>query len=106
MHIVVIGWLFVTVLMAVAEAAAPNGSVLGAFFTLLLYGLLPLGIVMYILGTPGRRRLRREREEREAQETQEAPEAPADESTAAPSSQRDRSGEPAADPIASKREEA
>ena len=56
MYLVVIAWLYVVVLMAAAEAANPNGSLLGAAITLLLYGLLPLSIVVYILGTPGRRR--------------------------------------------------
>lgn len=56
MYLVVIAWLYVVVLMAMAEAANPNGSLLGAAITLLLYGLLPLSIVVYILGTPGRRR--------------------------------------------------
>lgn len=63
MYLVAIAWLYVTVMMAVAEAAAPNGSWLGAFFTFALYGVLPLSIVLYILGTPGRkRRLRAARE--------------------------------------------
>ena len=58
MHIVAIAWVFVVVLMAVAEATSTQGTVLGAFFTLLLYGALPLSIVMYVLGTPGRKRAR------------------------------------------------
>lgn len=65
MYLVVIAWLYVVVLMAVAEAANPNGSLLGAAITLLLYGLLPLSIVVYILGTPGRRRKIHAREMRE-----------------------------------------
>ncbi len=60
--IVAIGWIFVVVLMAAAEALSPQGSLLGAFFTLLLYGALPLVPVLYILGTPARRALRRARE--------------------------------------------
>ena len=56
MYLVVIAWLYVTVLMAVAEATSPTGSVLGAIVTFGLYGLLPLSIVVYILGTPGRKR--------------------------------------------------
>lgn len=56
MYLVVIGWLYVTLLMAVAEAMAPNGSVLGAIITFAFYGLLPMSIVVYILGTPGRKR--------------------------------------------------
>ena len=58
MHIVAIAWIFVVVLMAAAEATASNGSLLGALFTLLMYGALPLWIVLYVLGTPARRRAR------------------------------------------------
>jgi membrane protein implicated in regulation of membrane protease activity len=60
MHIVFVAWVFVVTLMALVEATAPQGTLLGAFFTLLLYGALPLGIVMYVLGTPARRRKRRQ----------------------------------------------
>ena len=60
--LVPIAWLFVVVLMALAEAMSPQGTVLGAAFTFVLYGLLPLGIVMYILGTPARKRARARRE--------------------------------------------
>ena len=53
--IIVIGWLFVALMAAVAEAAAPNGTVLGAIFTFLGWGVIPLSIVVYILATPMRR---------------------------------------------------
>ena len=59
MHIITIAWLFVTVMMALAEATSPQGSVLGALFTFLLYGALPLSIVLYLMGTPARRRARK-----------------------------------------------
>jgi len=59
MYLVAIGWLYVVLMMALAEALGPQGSVLGAVITLLLYGLLPLSIVLYIMGTPARRRARR-----------------------------------------------
>ena len=62
MHLVLIGWGYVVVMMAVAEALAPNGTVLGALSTLLLYGALPLWIVLYVMGAPGRRQARRARE--------------------------------------------
>mgnify|MGYP000172644165 CR=1 FL=1 len=58
MYLVVIAWLYVVVMMAVAEALSSQGTVLGAVFTFLLYGLLPLSIVVYILGTPARKRAR------------------------------------------------
>lgn len=65
MYLVLIAWLYVTLMMAVAEAAAPNGTLLGAIVTFVLYGLLPMGILGYILATPGRKRLRRAQEQAE-----------------------------------------
>ncbi len=62
MRIVAIGWCYVVLMMALAEALGPSGTVLGALVTLLLYGVLPLGIVLYIGGTRARARARRERE--------------------------------------------
>jgi uncharacterized membrane protein len=59
MHIVALAWMFVVVLMVAAEASSSQGTLLGAFITLLLYGVLPLSIVLYVMGTPGRRRARR-----------------------------------------------
>lgn len=67
MYLVVIGWLYVTVMMAVAEAASPQGSLLGAAVTFIFYGLVPVAIVAYILGTPARKRALREREQSEAE---------------------------------------
>lgn len=66
MYLVVIAWLYVTVLMAVAEATSAHGTLLGASITFVLYGLLPLSIVLYILGTPGRKRALRARQQAEA----------------------------------------
>lgn len=62
MYIVVIGWLYVTLMMAVAEATNTNGTVLGAIFTFLLYGAAPVALVVYLMRTPVRRRAIRERE--------------------------------------------
>jgi hypothetical protein len=59
MYLVAIAWLYVVVLMALAEGTAAGGSWLGAAFTFLLYGALPLGITLYLLGTSTRRRARR-----------------------------------------------
>jgi hypothetical protein len=56
MHIVAVGWAYVVLMMVLAEALGPSGSVLGALVTLLLYGVLPLGIVLYIGGARGRAR--------------------------------------------------
>ena len=62
MYLIAIAWIYVVLMMAIAEALSTQGSVLGALITFVLYGLLPLSLLMYILGTPGRRRARRARE--------------------------------------------
>jgi hypothetical protein len=58
MMIVAVAWMYVALMMALAEAMSPEGSVLGAVITFVLYGVLPLSIVLYVMGTPGRRRAR------------------------------------------------
>lgn len=65
MYIVPIAWIYVVLMMSVAEASNSNGTILGAVITFLLYGLLPVGLVLYIMGTPGRKRLLRARQEQE-----------------------------------------
>ncbi len=54
--LVAIGWMYVAVMMTVAEATSSDGSLLGALVTFVLYGVLPLVIVLYLLSTPARRR--------------------------------------------------
>jgi membrane protein implicated in regulation of membrane protease activity len=73
--LVALGWMYVVVVMAAAEATGPGGSVVGAIVTLLLYGVLPLAIVLYLMATPARRRLRRAREAAESADA-EKPAAP------------------------------
>ena len=58
MHLVALGWMYVVLMMAAAEATSPGGSLLGALLTVVLYGVLPLSIVMYLLRTPARRAAR------------------------------------------------
>ena len=91
MHLITIGWLYVVLAMAIAEATSTQGSVLGAVFTFLLYGALPLGIVLYVLGTPARRKSRK------AAEQAEMLQAPG-------SINPDGSGHSAGDTVASERE--
>lgn len=59
MGIVFFAWLYVVSLMALAEAVSPGGSLLGAAFTFVLYGVGPMALVLYLLNTPARRRARR-----------------------------------------------
>jgi uncharacterized membrane protein len=56
--LVAVGWIYVVLMMAVAEATSPQGTLLGALITFLLYGVLPLGIVLYLMGAPLRARAR------------------------------------------------
>lgn len=63
MYLLAIGWMYVVAMMAAAELASPVGTWLGATITLLLYGLLPVSVLLYILGTPIRARARRAREQ-------------------------------------------
>lgn len=62
MYLIAIGWLYVVLMMSVAEATHSQGSVLGALVTFVLYGLLPVALLMYIFGTPARKRAIRARE--------------------------------------------
>lgn len=95
MYLVLIAWLYVALMMAVAEATSPVGSVLGAVFTFLLYGALPIGVVGYIMGTPARRRAIKAKE---AAEREQAPSSNGiqtlekDIASAAPNTNREASG--------------
>jgi hypothetical protein len=68
MYLILIAWLYVALMMAVAEASSPIGSILGAITTFVLYGAAPVALLMYILGTPGRKRAIKAREAREREE--------------------------------------
>ena len=69
MFLVASAWMYVVLMVAVVEATGPQGTVLGAVVTLLLYGLLPLGIVLYLIASPARRRQRRTQEAQAAGES-------------------------------------
>ena len=53
MYIIAIGWLWVTFMMAITET-----SVVAGLMTFLFYGFLPCSLLLFLLGTPGRRRRR------------------------------------------------
>jgi len=90
MYLVAIGWLYVTLMMAAAEATSSQGSILGAIITFVLYGLLPISLVLYIMGTPRRREARKRAEQTEQAEA---------------SAQRDGGDHTAAEPLATERKE-
>ena len=62
MYIVVIAWLYVALMMAVAEATNTTGTVLGGIITFVLYGAGPASLVVYLMGAPARRRAIKARE--------------------------------------------
>ncbi|MBL8328323.1 MAG: hypothetical protein JNJ71_05685 [Rubrivivax sp.] len=66
MYLIALAWMYVVLMMAIAEAMSPQGGLIGATFTFLLYGVLPLSVLLYILGTPLRRRRMRRLEAEQA----------------------------------------
>lgn len=50
MYLIAIAWLYVALMAAIAD-----GSVLGGIMTFLFYGIAPLALVLWLLGTPLRR---------------------------------------------------
>ena len=67
MYLVAIAWIYVVLMMAVAEATNTTGTLLGAIFTFVLYGVMPLALVMYLMATPARRAAQRAAALREVQ---------------------------------------
>lgn len=78
MYLVVIGWMYVVLMMSVAEATNTTGSVLGAIVTFFLYGLLPVVLVVYLMRTPQRRKALKAREAAELEAQRAAEDASAD----------------------------
>jgi hypothetical protein len=77
MYLIVIAWSYVALMMGIAEATHPNGTLLGAVFTVLLYGVGPVALLIYLMGRPRRRaaRARREAEEAALAQASAAPDA-------------------------------
>ena len=88
LYVVGLAWMYVVLMVALAEAFSPQGTVLGALFTVVGWGVIPLSVVLYILATPSRRAARQARE-----------------AAAASVANPDGSGHAAGDPIAPEREE-
>ena len=77
MYLVVIAWIYVVLMMSVAEATNSNGTLLGALITFLLYGVAPVTLVVYLMGAPARskaikKRTAQAQESRALAETQES----------------------------------
>jgi len=87
MYLTAVAWMYVVLMMTVAEATSSQGTLLGALFTFVLYGVLPLSIVLYLMAAPARRAVRRRLE-----------------SEALRSANPDSGGHPAGDAVAPERE--
>lgn len=74
MYLIMLGWIYVVGMIALTTASHPQGSMLQAVLVFLFAGLLPLGLLQYILGGSARRR-RRLAEEAEQQDRSMADEA-------------------------------
>lgn len=62
MYVVIIAWIYVVLMMSVAEATNTTGTLLGAIVTFFLYGVGPAALVAYLMGTPARKRAIKKRE--------------------------------------------
>lgn len=57
MYVIAIGWIYVTLLMSLTET-----NVTAGILTFVLYGLAPLALLLWLFGTPIRRRRLRDAE--------------------------------------------
>ena len=97
MYLVIIAWIYVVLMMSVAEATNMNGTVLGAVVTFVLYGVGPAALVAYLMGTPARNRANKRRMAEELAAFQTAAPSTEPPSTEPPSSQPDAGSHPARD---------
>jgi len=102
MYIVPLAWLYVTLMMAVAEATSSTGTVLGAIITFVLYGALPITLVVYVMAAPRRARAIKAREQAQWAAQNAAAHPPSD---AAAPGKPDADGETAAAAVPAVRKE-
>ena len=69
MYIIAIGWIWVVFMMSITET-----SIVAGLMTFVFYGVLPCGLLLYLLDTPARRR--RNARLRDRQEDLAAPPSP------------------------------
>ncbi len=69
MHIAAVGWIYVTLMMAITEE-----TVVAGIMTFFMYGVLPTLLIIYVGGTGQRRRRREQERQRAMQEAQHAAE--------------------------------
>jgi hypothetical protein len=62
MYVIAIGWLYVTLLMALTEQ-----SIVAGVLSFVFYGLLPMSLFAWLFGGPGRRRRRQQNREADSE---------------------------------------
>ena len=62
MYLIVIAWMYVVLMMSIAEATSNSGTLLGALITFVLYGAAPVALVVYLMGAPARSKAIKKRE--------------------------------------------
>lgn len=65
MHIAAVGWIYVTLMMAITEE-----TVVAGIMTFFFYGVLPTLVILYVGGTGRRRQRRAQASQRAMQEKQ------------------------------------
>ena len=99
MYLIVIAWIYVVLMMAVAEGTSTNGTALGAIVTFVMYGVGPAGLVAYLMGAPSRnKRNKKRRDDAELAFAQQANAALSNEPDA--SSHAARGAEAVGEPVA------
>lgn len=64
MYIIAIAWIYVVFMMSIMET-----SVIAGIMTFLLYGILPVSIIVYVMGTGQRKRKRQAQEMQRREQT-------------------------------------
>ena len=88
MYIIAIAWLYVALMVSIADT-----SVVGGVMTFLFSGLAPLALFLWIFGAPARKRTRLARERQESRQ-RDAPTEPAGRQTRRPTDDTDSAGLP------------
>lgn len=60
MYIIAIAWTYVALMAAITEP-----TLVGGIITFIFWGVLPVGIILYVLSSPARKRRRKAAEEAE-----------------------------------------
>ena len=78
MYLIVIAWIYVVLMMSIAEATNTTGTVLGAIVTFVLYGVVPVTLVVYLMSAPARSKAIKKRQAEELAQQAAAEQAPVD----------------------------